>query len=483
MRQPCSSQAPASTCSSRVREDHYTHGWLPAVLPAAARRYRVVDETLEEVLASVGAEIVDDDPDVEIAPHPGGIRGDAPLALITIDPAPTRGTGRLRRRVRGVGNAVGARARARHALRGLRQQGYTASPFFWDVRKRAELPFLAVRNATARERLKQRAVALGQRGESSQTALEAALADAEQSIGQELSAEWASIRVGVVVVAARSGILRVAIGGARTQIQSQFETLEALERSGCPTAVAERIPWVIARGRTGLAEWSFERRLPGSEPSPPIGGQLLEDCFDFLVGLRRAGSRPEDDRAFAQLALEPGSVAAPETAGILRQLGEELDRALAGIERGFAHGDFFAGNLLAAGGRLTGVLDWDGGGPGRVPALDFLHLQLTSEPYGHDDQWGRAVIERLLPSARAGGKHLLRRYCAEVGIEATPRLLEALVYAYWLEYVAYQLRTHLDRRRQPAWIAGNIELVARAAEAFMKATPGRNGPAASTRTA
>ena len=115
-----------------------------------------------------------------------------------------------------------------------------------------------------------------------------------------------------------------------------------------------------------------------------------------------------------------------------------------------------------------------------MPALDLLHLQLTSERYGSDDDWGRAVVERLLPSARAGGDPLLRRYCSEVRLEVEPRLLEALVFAYWLGYAAYQLRTHLDRRRQPGWIAGNVELVARAAEAF---TSGPDGRAASTRAA
>jgi hypothetical protein len=466
-----------------VREDHYTHGWLPAVLPASARRFRVEDEILADVLASVGAEIVEEDPDVEISLGPQGICGDAPLAIVTVDPRPRRGGGQLLRGAKRLGNSLDARVRARQTQRALRSHGYRPSVFLWDVGQRADLPFASVAGRTLTERLPQRAVALGRRGRNGPTALEAALAEAEQATGKRLRPEWASIRAGIVVVAAGPAVLRVAIGHARSQIRDQIAALEALERGDCPAAAAERIPWVIAHGRAGLADWSLERRLPGARPPRNLDGELLNECVDFLVDLRRASGGAEDGRRFSELVEGPASVATPEGAATLRSLGAELDRTLAGVERGFAHGDFFSGNLLADGDRLTGVLDWDGGGPGRVPALDLLHLQLTREQYGSDDEWGRAVVERLLPAARVGGDATLRRYCDQLGIDPEPRLLEALVFAYWLEYAAYQLRTHLDRRRQPAWIEGNVELVARAAEAFTTRTGGRDDRAAPTRTA
>jgi hypothetical protein len=466
-----------------VREDHYTHGWLPAVLPAEARRFRVADEVLADVLASVGAELVDDDPEVEISLSPEGIRGDAPLAIVTVDPRPRRGGGQLLRGAKRLANALDARSRGQQARRALLSHGYQPSVLRWDVGQRADLSFVSVTGRTLSERLPQRAVALGQRGENAPTALEATLAEAEQATGERLRPEWASIRAGIVVVAAGSAVLRVAIGHARSQIRDQIAALAALGRGDCPTAVAERIPWVIAHGRTGLADWSLERRLRGDRPPRNLDGGLLDECLEFLVGLRHAGGGAEKERKFSDLVEGPASVATPDGAAILRKLGAELDRTLAGVERGVAHGDFFAGNLLAEDDRLTGVLDWDGGGPGRVPALDLLHLELTREPYGSDDDWGRAVVERLLPAARTGGDELLRRYCGELGIDPAPRLLEAFVFAYWLEYAAYQLRTHLDRRRQPAWIEGNVELVARAAETFMSAGGARDDRAAPTRTA
>ena len=123
------------------------------------------------------------------------------------------------------------------------------------------------------------------------------------------------------------------------------------------------------------------------------------------------------------------------------------------------------------------MLDWDAGGPGRLPLLDLLHLLLTRTPYGSDERWGRAVLDRLLPLARTGGDDAVRRYCEGVGLDPEPELLEPLVLAYWLEYAAYQLRTHPDRRTDRGWIEGNLELVLREAETGTAARPTGRGAA------
>jgi aminoglycoside phosphotransferase (APT) family kinase protein len=459
-----------------MHEEHYTHGWLAAVLPVEARRYRAGDEALREVLESAGAELVEDEPEVEVVSWPDEPSGEAPFSVVTHDPVPLRYAGLVARATQRLTSSLATGSSARKAEARLREQGYDTSVLRWDIGQRVELPYTSVKGPSLTERLPRRAIVIGRRGDPGPTALEAAL----EAAGSDTRADWVSVRAGIVVAAAGAGILRVAVGGAaRTQIHDQVAALEALRAAGAPEVVAERIPWVTGSGTVGLADWSLERRLTGVRPRRELGDALLEECFAFLVGLRRRSA--PNGRGFAELAAGPSSVARPETKETLKALADELERTLAGLDRGFAHGDFFAGNLLADGGRLTGVLDWDAGGPGRVPGIDLLHLQLTRTPYGGDDDWGRAVVERLLPAARSGGDALLRRYCDELGIEPDPRVLEALVYAYWLEYAAYQLRAHLDRRSQPPWIEGNIELVARAAEEFTKNGPGDR--AAPTRTA
>jgi aminoglycoside phosphotransferase (APT) family kinase protein len=301
---------------------------------------------------------------------------------------------------------------------------------------------------------------LGTSRDAGPTALQDALAAAAAETGRELRAEWASVRSGTVIVVADRGVLRAAVGPARVQVERQADALAALARDDVGATVADRLPRVLARGRAGLVDWTLERRLPGTRP-PALTTALLDDCVAFLVALhdapggRDGGFSVRDDAETVAASCEPDDAAA------VRALAARLESDLDGIPRGFAHGDFFAGNLLAEGDRLAGVLDWDAGGPGRLPAADLFHLQLTSTPYGTDDRWGRAVLERTLPAARAGGDDAVRRYCRELGFAADPAVLERLALAYWLGYAAYQLRTHAHRRRQPEWLAGNLACVLR----------------------
>ena len=312
------------------------------------------------------------------------------------------------------------------------------------------------RAPTLVERLPSRALAIGRRAPVGPTALEAALEDASRQIGSVLEPRWISVRSGVLLAETEGGILRAAIGSGRVQIESQAAALDRLRSDRLPTDIAERVPWIIARGRSGLVDWSLERLLPGVRPSGALAEPLLSECREFLVALHRAPGGDAIGPSGIGLAKTVASVCGPEPAGRIRSLEARLDEVLSGVRRGFGHGDFFAGNLLAEDGRLTAVLDWDAAGPGRLPLVDLLHLELTQRGYGTDNDWGLALVERLLPAARAGGDGLVRQYCEDVDLDPEPRVLEALVLSYWLEYVAYQLRTHPARRAEPLWIERNV---------------------------
>jgi hypothetical protein len=265
-----------------------------------------------------------------------------------------------------------------------------------------------------------------------------------------------------VLVATDAGVLRVALGPGRAEVDGQVSALTALAGQEAPPVVAERIPWLLADGEAGLARWSLERLRPGARPAGPPAAPLVAECVEFLVALHGLRGTP---RPLAERAETIAAVCAPDDAARAGALAERLETDLAGLQRGFGHGDFFAGNLLVANDRLTGVLDWDAGGPGRLPLLDLLHLELTRTPYGGDERWGKAVLDRLLPLARAGGNEPVRSYLRGVGVEPEHAVLESLVLAYWLEYAAYQLRTHPDRRADRAWLEGNVELVLRLTDA------------------
>ena len=442
----------------------WAHGWLAAVVPAGARRFRVDDPDLGRTLAGAGAELVDADPDVEIGRSGADLRGDASFAVLPVIGPESKAGSKVVRAARRVGHSLLARGRARRARGALQRAGYDdAGVLFWDLGGRIALPGIAEGAGTLAERLSRYALVLGRRGEAGPTAAAAALAAAGVT-----QPRWASMQAGLVVVAADDVLLRVAIGRSVMQMDNAAAALELLRGKELPEVVTAHVPWPLARGREGLADWSLERRLPGTRAPRDVPAPLLDDALDFLVALGRL-RLPEGGRSFAELAETVSTVLSPEGEAAAKQVAAELERRVAGVERCFAHGDFFAGNLLAEHGRLSGVVDWDSAGAGRLPLLDLVHLLVTRAGPFADDDWGAAVQERMLPPARAGGGDAIRRYCREVGLPVDPATLETFVWAYWLDYAAYQLRTHLLRRSQPRWIERNVERVARsAAEALAR---------------
>jgi hypothetical protein len=431
------------------------HGWLPAVVPATARRVRAADPELAATLAEAGAELVETEPELEIARSGAELRGDAELAIVTVVGPESRAGPRAVRAARRAAHSLRARVEAARARRALRGKGYAdAGVLYWDLPDRVRLPGLTENGP----KLPRYALVVGRRGPARPSAIESALADAGVD-----RPSWASTRAGLVVLAVDGALLRVAIGPSRAEIDNGIAALEALRRTAPPPEVDERVPWPLARGRVGLADWSLERMLAGANPIRSVPQPLFGECLEFLVALGRL--RGGDDRAhsFSELVATVEEVCDPHSVPRLRALSARLEERLEGIPRCFAHGDFFAGNLLTNGDRLTGVVDWDAAGPGRLPVLDLLHLQLTRSGAFGDAEWGRVLLQRLLPAARAGGDEPTRRYCSEIGLEADPALLETLVFAYWLDYVAYQLRAHPVRRAQRAWIEGNVGLVLRSA--------------------
>ena len=441
---------------SRQAETQLGHAWLPAVLPAGARRLFSSDPALAEVLRDAGAEIVEADADVEIGP-PSELVGEAALAMTPIgDPAPdvrsfaSRAAGRL-------GGAALVRAQAFRAGRSLRRAGYPEIELFaWDPGHRLALgtrgrPSLA-------ERVPRRVVVVGRRGPREPTLLEAAIEDAGARVQRPLRLEWASPRAGPTTAALDDGLLRVAVGPARGQLERQAAAHTALRQARLPEHASELISWLEARGRTGLADWSLERLMRGARPATPLSEQVLAGCVEFLVALHGAdGVVDTRDPAETAAAFCP-----PAEAAAIVSLGKRLDASLADLPRGFAHGDFFHGNLLVEDDRLAGVVDWDASGPGRLPLLDLLHLRHMSDRRPSDLDWGPTLVEHLLPWALGGGDATARDYCRRVGVNPLPDTLVALVAAYWLERIAYQLASYADRAGRRRWIERNVTSVLQA---------------------
>ena len=442
-------------------EPEHGYGWLGAVIPADARRFRVTDAALAAVLSDAGAQLVGAEPDVEIAPV-RELRGDAALSIAVLGRPARAGRPFPVRVVRRLVNSLRVRLGARRARRIVRRLGYTTvRVLMWDHQMvlRAATRGGAFSRARLIEYLPQRALVIAGGPEHARTLLDEALAEASGATGLVLEASSPSVRAELLISGTKGGVLRIAVGPGRRQILNQSAALATLRAAHPPALVADRVPWELASGKCGVAEWSLEARLPGARPRPPVSDRLLADCTDFLVALHSAC--PSD--AGGNTLLEKAEVvvdACPEEAQVVRALAERLEAALADLPRGFGHGDFFHGNLLADRGRLVGVVDWDAAGPGRLPLLDLLHLRHATQALA-DVDWGPRLVQRLLPWAHAGGDDVARSYCQRLGFSLDPTRLEALALAYWLDYVSSQLRSHAYRLAQPRWLERNISLVLR----------------------
>jgi aminoglycoside phosphotransferase (APT) family kinase protein len=439
------------------------YGWLAAVLPSSARRFRVSDPALAGVLVHAGAEIVSKDPDVEVG-ESRELHGDSPVAVVSIDASQPEGGGRSRRSLRRLIAAGRVRMLTRRAAKEVKSRGYArVATIRWEMLQPLPLSggLPRRRRLRAAEHLPQRALVVGSHDVIGQTVLDAVAAEAGR--GQT------PFRYGRPIASARSivaigeeAVLRLTIGPAKSSLEAQFRALEALRAANPPDVVASRVPWNLRYGRLGLADWSLERRLPGAPHPATLPPRLLEDCVEFLVSLFRNSDAEAADGSIVRAAETIARVTVPEHAARITAFGREIEAQLAEVPRGFAHGDFWNENLLTRRGRLLGVVDWDAAGSNSLPLVDLIHLRLTALRWRTREYMGEGIVRQLVPWARAGGDELTRSYCRQAEISLVPGHLEALVMAYWLLYVARDLTTYADRTRRPEWMERNVETLARA---------------------
>jgi aminoglycoside phosphotransferase (APT) family kinase protein len=464
-----------------VVASHPRHNWLAALVPADARRFRVVEAELAATLAHAGAELTETSPDVEIVPRTDGLRGDAPYAIVSLGLIPSEGGSRAVRASKRIAASLRIRAQAVRSQRSLRRRDYpTTSVILWEWEQAVRLPWFQPRSELAwSERFPLNALVVGSRRGRPATVLDSSLAQAAEQTGASLESEWPLATQAGLVAIDHSRVLRVAIGPAGRQLGRQRDVLATLGASSLTPSVARRVPSLLGHGGTGLAEWSLEQRLPGAPPPPRLSDRLVEECVDFLVALHEAGNNREPTSFPSRDAEILARASDSERADSVRRIGSRVETALGDIPRVFAHGDFWSRNLLTENGRLVGVIDWDHGGPGRLPLLDLLQLRVNAVRAATHEFLGPAVVNYLLPWARAGGDELVRSYTRRIGIEPTTAQLEAFVVAYWLDRVGHELESHADRVDRPVWMQQNVELVVRAiAEAGLVerpiAAPGRS---------
>jgi CelD/BcsL family acetyltransferase involved in cellulose biosynthesis len=439
---------------------HPRHGWLAAVIPAGARTFRVQGPELAVAITDAGGQIVDERPDVEIG-TPAWLAGDATCAIVEIG---AREPVDRRRIVRGARRLVAAaelRRETAAARRGFAARGYESVEVLnWE--RGITLGSAAGNGRQFAHRFPLNAVVVAQH-ERRRTILEEVVAAAESAVGSRLELDGYVLGAsGVIIARTARAVLRVAVGPAARRIEEQVETLRLLARANPQATIAERVPWTLASGRSGLAVWSVEQALPGARAQPTLSPSLEQDCIDFLVELHALDGSTGPKLHVEEQAEIVAGLCDAAGADEVRELAEGFAAETRELTRGFGHGDFWNGNVLSENGTLTGVVDWPGGGPGRLPLLDLLHLKVSAVRELTGQDLGEAIVSELLPATRLVGDNLVRAYLDRLGLDAGDRRLEALVGAYWLQAVAHEV---VDPDRDPVhagdrtWREVNVDSV------------------------
>jgi hypothetical protein len=410
--------------------------------PAAARRFSVEDPELASTFREAGATLDSERPDAEIRTD-SRVVGNAPSVLVALSRPRAAGRWRAVRLVARASRSLGLQAQWWMTRRRLSRLGFgQVRTVRWERSKESPLPLPGGDEApgagSVAALLRLNALIWGSRGDIEPTGLEAALNRARAAVGFDLRPGAGVLGAGgVVLVVGDHHVVRVAGGGAVGHLRHHEAALESLAHSGLTRRIG-LTPQILAGGEAGLCRWTVEERLPGA-PAHELSDLVFEECVHFLVGLHAAGSSKGSAQPGPAADAATVSRVCPEPlASALRDLGTETSRRLDGVPRGFAHGDFWAGNLLVSDGGLTGVVDWAGGGDGRLPCLDLMHLWLNGSAGVRPEDLTGAVIHRLLPWVRDGSDPRLRSYCGGLRLKTDRAVLVALALAYWLERMALE---------------------------------------------
>jgi len=395
--------------------------------------------------------------DVEIA-SVDELHSEAPVAIVPIGGGHAWSASRARQVADRITTSLAIRGRAVEVRRELRRRGYTEVAVVpWDFDHVMRVPGTPpLRRPSVPERFPARILVVGSRRGPEPTVLDQAVEDAMRASGRQLRPTRPVPRPSGPIMVLESAVLRVAVGPGRHHLDAQQAALTTLVATA-DAGVARRAPELLAEGRAGLARWTLEQRLPGRPAPHTLDRALLEECTDFAAKLHAIDAGGDAPTAAEQVEAVTHVLPTAKAAG-LRALAHALDRELAGLPRGFAHGDFCTSNLLVENGRLAGVVDWEGSGA-RLAALDLLHLRLLCATQPGVYEWGEAFTRHLLPTPGGPIPATIERSLRDLGLSPVASQAEALAAAYWLDRVSGQLQDWVERRRDGVWIERSVERV------------------------
>jgi len=243
-------------------------------------------------------------------------------------------------------------------------------------------------------------------------------------------------------------ILRLATVGGLKDAARNSDALRRLEMGG-----VRHVPVLAGAGTMLDVGWSVERELAGA-PVRALSPAILADVVAWSATLPRAEApaRAVEERLGRIAAAFPG------LAGALAPAIDRARQVAAGIPAVLEHGDLWAGNLLVAGGRLRGVVDWDNWHPEGVPGSDLLHVMAMARRSETRQELGELWLER--PWAGSAFRDLTAGYWAALGLTLTDEVAWLVGVDWWAAHVTAGLRRGRQPASDPAWVARNVANVA-----------------------
>lgn len=223
--------------------------------------------------------------------------------------------------------------------------------------------------------------------------------------------------------------------------------LELLEREKVPLT-----PRLLGDGEVAGASWTSESMLTGARPRR-ITRSLVVDLASFcarLPGSGEPGTAPASDAGVIASVL-------PNHASVVAPLGGEIAAALDGLPGVMRHGDFWSGNIMSRGGRLSGVIDWDAWHPAAVVGTDLLHFLVAEQALR--SHRGLGEVWRRRPWSSEEFRATAVPYWRALELAPTAEQLEAVGAAWWMGQVANNLARLPHLARDGKWLERNVEPV------------------------
>jgi Phosphotransferase enzyme family len=274
--------------------------------------------------------------------------------------------------------------------------------------------------------------------------------------------------------AGRSGVLKVAVGGAGpASLETEREILGRLgldERLG---GWRDLLPVPLRWGEAGGRGFLLTTRLPGQDgrrAPPGAAGGLTLAAFAAIAPLHRCGQTVAvvDGELLRSWLAEPAEllarVAGPGPA--VERVAAAVRAGLAGrrVRLGWTHGDFHPGNVLVRGGQVAGIVDWDQARERDLVAADLAFWLLTVPAPGQRGELGAQVAARLRTGRcwRRSERRLLGTVAVDEADGADdPAFARGLLLLAWLRHVAGNLAKSDRYARSPLWSRRNVVPVLR----------------------